>query len=238
MVTLFVGYDPREACAFHVFNQSVIEHATQPVSIIPLSQKALQFDGQQDGTNAFIYSRYLIPFLQGYEGWAMFCDGDMVVTDDISKLWSLRDESKAVQVVKHNYKTSNQRKYVGSPMEDRNVDYPRKNHSSVILWNCAHPSNRILTKEYVGEAGGAVLHRFGWLDDDDIGDLPMEWNWLVGEYDKNDYAKLYHYTLGVPGFHYYMRCDHHRVWNAYLMDAMNIAGERPEEIVRRAAWRS
>ena len=238
MVNLYAGYDPREACAFHVFNQSVIEHATVPVRIIPLSERGLKFDGQQDGTNAFIYSRYLVPSLQNYEGWAIFCDGDMVVTDDIKKLWSLRDESKAVQVVKHNYKTSNPRKYIGSPMEDRNVDYPRKNHSSVILWNCAHPSNRLLTKQYVGEAGGAVLHRFAWLDDDEIGALPMEWNWLVGEYDENKSAKLYHYTLGVPGFGHYQRCDHHREWNAYLMDALRLEGERPEEIARRAAWRS
>lgn len=238
MIPLYVGYDRREACAFHVFNQSVIEHATQPVNIVPLSEKALRFDGKQDGTNTFVYSRYLVPHLQDHKGWAIFCDGDMVVKDDIAKLWSLRDESKAVQVVKHNYKTSHSRKYIGSPMEDRNIDYPRKNWSSVILWNCAHPSNRILTREYVAEAGGAVLHRFKWLDDDEVGQIPLEWNWLVGEYDNNNFAKLLHYTHGVPGFNYYMRCDHHRDWNAYLMDTINLIGERPEETVRRATWRS
>lgn len=237
MLPLYVGYDPREACAFHVFNQSVIEKASVPVKIIPLAEHLLNFDGQQDGSNAFIYSRYLVPLLQGYKGFALFCDGDMVVTEDIAKLWALRDKSKAVQVVKHCYKTKHPRKYVGSPLESDNLDYPRKNWSSVILWNCGHPSNRVLTKEFVSEAGGAILHRFDWLNDDEIGDLPSEWNQLVGEHEDRG-AKLYHYTLGVPGFYHYMRCDNNREWNRTLMNTLRLEGERPEEMVRRAAWRA
>lgn len=237
-ITLYVGYDPREAAVFTVFNQSVIQHTSIPVAICPLHQKALDFDGQQDGTNAFIYSRYLIPFLQGYRGWAAFCDGDMILRADLKELWDLRDESKAVQVVKHNYKTSFPRKYVGSPIENDNIDYPRKNWSSVMLWNCAHPSNKILSKEYVSTAGGAVLHRFGWLNDGEIGDLPKEWNHLVREYPKNPDAKLVHFTLGAPGFERYMRDEHSWEWNAHFLDAIHMAGERPSELVRRSEWRS
>jgi lipopolysaccharide biosynthesis glycosyltransferase len=40
-----------------------------------------------------------------YSGWAIFADGDMVCQADISELWALRDDSKAVQVVKHDYQT-------------------------------------------------------------------------------------------------------------------------------------
>ena len=137
MLTLYVGYDPREACVYHTFCQSVIEHASGPVQFIPLHKPMLDnFDGQQDGTNAFIYSRYLIPHLQGFEGFAIFCDGDMHVNADIYELYELRDESKAVQVVQHNYKTSQVKKYIDTPIENYNVDYKRKNWSSVVIWNC------------------------------------------------------------------------------------------------------
>ena len=162
-----MGYDPREAAVFTVFNQSVIKYTSIPVSICPLHQDALNFDGQQDGSNAFIFSRYLVPYLQDYKGWALFADGDMLITEDLKNLWDLRDDKYAVQVVKHDYKTKNYRKYIGSPMESDNLDYPKKNWSSVMLFNCGHPSNKILTKELVGEAGGAFLHRFQWLTDDE-----------------------------------------------------------------------
>jgi lipopolysaccharide biosynthesis glycosyltransferase len=132
-----------------------------------------------------------------YQGWAIFIDGDMVLRDDISKLWELRDDSKAVMVVKHDYKTRMAEKYLGA----KNEDYPRKNWSSVILWNCAHPSNAGVTPEFVQNATGAQVHRFTWLTDDEIGELSKEWNWLDIEYDYNPNAKLIHYTLGTPCFH-------------------------------------
>lgn len=238
MIPIYVGYDPRESAVYHVFCQSVIENSTVPVSFIPLNQRTLRVDGQRDGTNQFIYSRYLVPYLQDYEGWALFCDGDMVCRGDIRELWSMRDETKAVQVVKHNYKTKNPRKYIGSRIEADNVDYPCKNWSSVLLFNCSHPSNRLLTPEFVADSTGAILHRFQWLRDEDIGGLPHEWNHLVGEYDYDPDAKLVHYTLGAPGFQHYMRCDYHEHWNTYLKNAIHLDGERAEEIVRRATWRS
>lgn len=231
MLSLYVGFDPREACVYHTFCQSVIEHASKPVQFIPLN-----LDGQQDGTNSFTYSRYLVPSLQDYEGWALFCDGDMLVTDDIYRLYELRDESKAVMVVKHDYRTNSPRKYIGTPLANDNIDYPRKNWSSVMLLNCGHPSNKILTPELVGEAGGGFLHRFQWLDDEDIGDLPFEWNHLVGEYE-DKHAKLYHHTLGSPGFEYYSKCYSSREWNKTLLNALNMEGERQAEMVRRAQWR-
>jgi lipopolysaccharide biosynthesis glycosyltransferase len=121
----------------------------------------------------------------------------MILREDIVKLWELRDDSKAVMVVKHDYKTKMNEKYLGS----KNEDYPRKNWSSVIMWNCSHPKNRILTPSFVEQATGAQLHRFSWLDDNDIGELPKEWNWLDVEYDYNLNAKLVHFTLGTPCFH-------------------------------------
>jgi lipopolysaccharide biosynthesis glycosyltransferase len=148
-----------------------------------------------DNSNHFVYTRFLVPHLMQYRGWAMFIDGDMILRDDIVKLWALRELDKDVMVVKHNYRTRMAKKYLGAP----NEDYPRKNWSSVILWNCN--SNQQLTPDFVQHSTGAHLHRFSWLADDRIGELPPEWNWLPDEYGPNPDAKLLHYTLGTPCFH-------------------------------------
>jgi hypothetical protein len=199
MIPIFIGYDPREAIAFHVCTNSIVRHASQPVSVNPLALNILRdYDEKHtDGSNHFIYSRFLVPHLMNYQGWAIFMDGDMILRDDIVKLWELRDESKAVQVVKHDYRTRLTEKYLGA----KNENYPRKNWSSVILWNCGHPANAGVTPAFVQSATGAQVHRFTWLDDSLIGELPIEWNWLPDEFGSNLNAKLLHYTLGTPSFH-------------------------------------
>ena len=121
-------------------------------------------------------------------------DGDMLLRDDINKLWELRDETKAVQVVKHDYKTKMTEKYLGS----KNENYPRKNWSSVIVWNCYSHPNRKLTPEFIEKSTGAELHRFTWIEDSRIMELPKEWNWLVQEDGPNPDAKLLHFSSGVP----------------------------------------
>lgn len=164
-----------------------------------------------DGSNAFIYSRFLVPHLMDYKGWAIFADGDMLCRADISELWDMRDDEKAVMVAKHNYTSKHKRKYIGTSMETHNMNYPRKNWSSVILWNCAHPSNRTLTPEYVMASTGSKLHRFDHLEDSEIGDIPLEWNWLAEEYEPKD-AKLIHYTLGAPVFKEYGKSLYAEEW--------------------------
>ena len=199
MINIFIGYDHREAIAYHVCVNSIIRHSSKPVSVTPLALQNMK-DYQEkhtDGSNQFIYSRFLVPHLMEYNGWAIFMDGDMLLRDDIEKLWAQRDESKAVMVVKHDYKTKMTEKYLGA----KNENYPRKNWSSVILWNCGHAANKGVTPEFIENATGAQLHRFTWLDDSLIGELPIEWNWLPDEFGSNLDAKLLHYTLGTPSFH-------------------------------------
>jgi lipopolysaccharide biosynthesis glycosyltransferase len=150
-----------------------------------------------DGSNHFIYTRFLVPYLMGFTGSAIFIDGDMIVRGDIAELWDLRDVTKDVQVVKHDYRTRMPVKYLGA----KNEDYPRKNWSSVILWNCNSFPNRKLTPQFIQKSTGSELHRFSWIDDARIGELPPEWNWLPDEYGPNPAAKLLHYTLGTPCFH-------------------------------------
>lgn len=228
MIPIYVGYDPRESAAYHVFCQSVIERASVPVSFIPLHKGLLGgFDGQKDGSNAFIYSRFLVPYLQNYQGWALFVDGDMTCLGDIADLWGHREMNafdKAVCVVKHDYQTAHPRKYIGTPMESDNQDYPRKNWSSVVLWNCGHYRNRILNPQTVAERPGSELHRFRWLTDAQVGELPREWNVLVGEEAMPENPKLLHHTLGIPGIPHYSDWDGAEAWYRSAKNAMYIEG--------------
>jgi lipopolysaccharide biosynthesis glycosyltransferase len=198
-IPIFIGYDPREAIAFHTCVNSIIRHASQPVSIMPLALNNFQdyTETHTDGSNQFIYSRFLVPHLMDYQGQAIFMDGDMIVRGDIAELWAMRDLGKDVQVVKHDYKTRMPVKYLGS----KNEDYPRKNWSSVMIFNCQNFPTRKLTPDYIQKSTGAHLHRFEWTTDDRVGTLPPEWNWLPDEYGANPDAKLLHYTLGTPCFH-------------------------------------
>jgi lipopolysaccharide biosynthesis glycosyltransferase len=197
-IPVFVGYDPREAIAYHTCVNSIIRNSTSPVAIVPVALNLFEdyAETHTDGSNHFIYTRFLVPYLMDYQGWAIFIDGDMIVRGDITELWNTRDYTKDAMVVKHDYKTRMKEKYLGSP----NEDYPRKNWSSVILWNCNAMRNRQLTPEFVQKSTGAFLHRFSWIEDDRLGELPKEWNWLPDEYGANPDAKLLHYTLGTPCF--------------------------------------
>jgi lipopolysaccharide biosynthesis glycosyltransferase len=198
-IPIFIGYDPREAVAYHTCVNSIVRHASKPVAIVPLALNLFEdyTETHTDGSNQFVYSRFLVPHLMDYEGWAIFMDGDMIVRDDIVKLWESKNLYMDVMVVKHDYQTKMTEKYLGS----KNENYPRKNWSSVIMWNCATYPNRQLTPEFVQRSTGAELHRFSWLEDRRIGELPKEWNWLPDEYGENKDAKLLHYTLGAPCFH-------------------------------------
>jgi lipopolysaccharide biosynthesis glycosyltransferase len=210
-IPIFVGYDPREAIAYHTCVNSIIRHSSVPVAIVPVALNLFRDynETHTDGSNHFIYTRFLVPHLMGWQGWAIFIDGDMIVRGDVAELWDMRAMSCDVMVVKHDYKTKRKEKYLGSP----NEDYPRKNWSSVILWNCSSYPNRKLTPEFVQNSTGSYLHRFSWLEDSRIGELPPEWNWLPDEYGANPDAKLLHYTLGTPCFHEFADTPQSEEWH-------------------------
>jgi len=211
MLKLFLGYDRREAIGFSVCVLSILEHAGEQVQIIPLS------GSRRDGTNDFTYARFMVPYWCWYEGQAVFLDGsDMLLRDDVGYLFDRFEEDKAVSVVKHEYRTKHSRKYIGTELEAENLDYPRKNWSSVMLFNCGHPKNRILTKEFVDSSSGELLHRFGWLNDDEIGSLDPSWNVLIGEEGEDNDCSLAHFTLGIPAFEYYKNCKYSDEWREYL----------------------
>jgi len=188
MIPLFIGQDAREQVGLSVFCHSVWSRTSQPVSITPIS-------GRTDGTNAFTLARFLVPHMMGYNGFAIFADGsDMLCLADIAELWELRDHFKAVQVVKHDYKTNYPVKYLGQ----KNLDYPKKNQSSLMLINCAHRAWQRMGVEMINTLGGQTLHRFDFIKDEFIGDLPPQWNFLVEEPNQIGPAKIAHFTIGLP----------------------------------------
>jgi lipopolysaccharide biosynthesis glycosyltransferase len=226
-IPIYYGFDPREEYGGHVFCSSVIHRSSLPVSLIPLHADLFaSFWGRKqslDETNAFTRTRFLIPFLQDFKGWAIFCDGsDMLCRDDIGELWDLRDEYKAVHVVAHDYKTTAKRKYIGTAMEAENRDYPRKNQSSVMLINCKHFAWRQMTPETVEKLTGAELHQFAWIAEDRIGYLPKAWNHLVGEEPPNPDAKIAHFTLGGPWWPAYRDCEFADEWAAAALKATHV----------------
>ena len=210
---VFIGYDPAEAVAFHVLCHSIRKHASIPVAITPLSRNNLRHDFTRERSagesTEFAFSRFLTPYLCDYEGWAAFMDCDMLVREDIAGLASYcshGNERYGVMCVQHDYTPKSGRKFLGAI----NEPYPRKNWSSVMLFNNARC--RALTPEIVNDATGPYLHRMQWLADSQIGGLPSRWNHLVGEYMPDRSAANYHFTLGGPYFPDYDRGEGADEW--------------------------
>lgn len=203
-IPVFIGYDPREAVAYHTCVQSIIENTKAQVAFYPVTGE------RRDGSNDFIYARFLVPYLNRYKGKAIFLDGDMIVRGDIEELYEMDLSYVGARVVKREYKTKHPVKYLGN----KNEDYPRKNWSSVVLWHCGFFPNRILTPAFVAKQPGSYLHRFSWLTDDQIGTLPSEWNRLVLEEPLTSADKIRHYTIGTPCFDEYSASDP-EWWSVY-----------------------
>lgn len=206
---IFIGYDTRETVAFHVLVHSIQARISKPIAITPIDLRHLggvyvRPLGSQ--STAFTYSRFLVPWLCGFEGYSLFLDCDMLVKVDLMQLWSKAEGEAAVWVCQHEYVPREGPKFLG----EKQIAYPRKNWSSLMLFNNA--KCRTLTPHYVNTASPSELHRFAWLEDRQIGSLPLEWNWLVGEYDKNPEAKVLHYTRGGPWFSEFAECDHADEW--------------------------
>lgn len=216
MIHLFCGYDPREAIGWHVFVASVLDRATQPVAI-----HRLDACGLKQGTNAFTYSRFLVPWLMSGEGRAIFADAaDMLMLADVAELDALFDDSRAVQVVKHpSYRTRHPIKYVGTTMQCPNLSYARKNWASLMLLNCAHRRWAGLDPAAIEARRGLDLLQFAGIPDDEIGALPDTWNRLVDEGHAVEGAKVLHWTAGIPGFPHYAGAPAAAAWLA-ARDAM------------------
>ena len=207
-IPIFVGYDPKEAVAYSVFCHSVLARTKAQVSFIPLTGELAE-----GASNRFNTVRFEIADRLGYKGWGIWADGDMLCRADIKELWDLRESHYDVMVVKHEYSTKFRTKFLGQP----NEDYPKKNWSSLCLVNAGNYPWRKITREYVNQAKPGHLHRFEFLKEDRVGDLPKEWNWLALEYEYNPKAKLVHHTIGLPCWKPYASLDPYAdEWRAEL----------------------
>lgn len=225
---VYLGWDPRELRAYNVAEKSLKLRAGVPTIVHRLAMSTLQAQGlytrptrEGDGklwdeisdapmSTGHAIARFLVPHLAGYEGWALFADGDVLFRSDVAEIFALADSQYAVQVVQHFHAPATTEKMDGQIQ----TSYLRKNWSSVMLLNCAHPANRALTVGLVNAIPGRDLHRFCWLTDDLIGQLPARWNLLVGHSAYDEQAALVHFTSGTPDMAGYERQPYADEWRA------------------------
>uniref|UniRef100_A0A0D9WMP4 Hexosyltransferase n=1 Tax=Leersia perrieri TaxID=77586 RepID=A0A0D9WMP4_9ORYZ len=246
---VYVGYDSREDIAYRVCRRSLLRRSSVPLAVIPIVQQELRSAGlywrERGATESteFSFTRFLSPHLAGYRGWALFVDCDFLFVADVTELVTrYADPRYAVLCVHHDYTPTETTKMDGAVQ----TAYPRKNWSSMMLLNCGHPKNvAALTPEAVSTRSGAYLHRFMWLDDDEVGEVPFAWNFLVG-HNRVDPAdpvgtapRAIHYTSGGPWFEQYRDCEYADLWvqerDAYEAEAAAAALEEAKAVLQTAA---
>lgn len=245
---IFVGFDDRELDAYDVCLGSIKWHTPAPVNVTKLDQHDLRaagiytrsfhydhaqriddIDGRPFSTD-FSFSRFAVPHLMGYQGWALFCDCDFLFTQSMRDLFELADPQYAVQVVKRDYQPADGIKMDGQAQQA----YPRKLWSSLVLWNCSHPANRAMTPEAMNTQTGSWLHGFSWLRDGEIGELPLEWNWIPGVDVRPPFKTVpfgIHYSLGTPSMPGYEHCEYADLWKSELRRLQ--AAWRPLKFTRK-----
>ena len=218
---VFVGYDSREDDAYEVCAASIRRHASGSVEIIPIKQADMRDQGlywrdvDPLASTEFTYTRFLVPKLAGFQGWALFCDCDFLWTSDICEIQQYRQSDLALLCVKHDHRPAEAVKMDGQVQ----TTYPRKNWSSLMFLNCGHESTKSLTPEIVNSHSGAYLHRMQWASDEQIGELPDEWNWLEGHSAKREDGsapKAIHFTRGGPWFENYQDVAYADLWKNEL----------------------
>lgn len=257
MHSIFIGYDPRETEAFLVATHSILARATIQREALemgglylpqlreaglytrPTSKRPNQggtggqlWDDISDApmSTEFAISRFLTPLLSSTK-WALFMDCDMLVRADIGELFAQADDRCAVMCVKHQQSVPAVGG-IGKMDGQQQTYYARKNWSSVMLFNCRHPAMKKFNWSLVNTLPGRELHRFCWLEDDEIGSLDVSWNWLAGISPASVDPKIAHFTLGVPSIRGYENQPYADEWRAELTKA--IAGNVDLGRVQRA----
>lgn len=226
MNVVYVGYDAREADAYRVCCASLRAHARERMAIQPINSRFLgssyyRPEVRKNGvrwdviSNApmateFALARFFVPMVER-SGWALFCDGDFMFRAPVEELFALADPKYAVMVVKHKQGDTGTAKMDGQVQ----TSYDRKNWSSLMLWNCAHPASQNLDVGLLNSVPGLYLHQFTWMHSDQIGELPLRWNWLEGISDPSVEPAAVHFTRGVPSMKGYENSAYADEWRQY-----------------------
>ena len=229
-INFFIGYDAKEDIAYRVCKYSLLKRSSTNIKVTSLKLDELisknLYTRMVDplASTQFTYSRFLVPKLMNYNGWAVFCDCDFIFLDDVANLTRNLDNKKAVYCVQHDYTPKEKHKMDGQ----KQTIYPRKNWSSFIVFNCSHPSTKKLTVENVNSETGAYLHQFKWCKDEEIGSLDERWNWLEGWTSNHNDLKPFavHYTRGGPWFPEWQDVEFANEWqkerDEYLSKKFNL----------------
>ena len=224
-INFFIGYDAKEDIAYRVCKHSLLKRTSADVKATSLkldeliSKKLYTRSIDPLASTQFTYSRFLVPNLMNYKGWAAFCDCDFIFLDDVADLFKNLDDSKAVYCVQHDYTPKEKHKMDGQ----KQTIYPRKNWSSFILFNCSHASTKKLTLDTVNRETGAYLHQFKWCKDEEIGSLDERWNWLEGWTSKHNKKQPFavHFTRGGPWFSEWQDVEYSSEWNKERDEYLN-----------------
>ena len=191
MLQCFIGLDQRQPVAYSVAQHSLIWRCSEPVNVCPLNVETLPV--KKVGLTPFTFTRWLVPWLMEGRGWALFMDTDVLILGDVAEVFGLSNDAYAVMVSKN----------------PRHFEWP-----AVMLFNCAHEACKALTPEFVDDGKG--LYGFKWCGGEDsplIGELPREWNHLVGYDPPRLDAKLVHFTAGIPPFEETKMCEYSDAWH-------------------------
>lgn len=212
---IYVGYDTREDIAWQVCRHSLRRHSKIDLEIYPLKQATVRELGlytrpsDKGAATEFSLTRFLVPYIAASDDWSIFVDCDFLFTADLGAMIDQLDRNKAVYVVQHEYVPRTANRMDGQVQ----TTYPRKNWSSFMVFNGAHPTVKALVPDVVNTQSPAFLHRLSWTDDEAIGSLPLGWNFLEGEYDKPaSPPEAIHYTNGGPWFENCQDVDFGDLW--------------------------
>ena len=215
-LVFFIGYDSKEDIAYRVCKNSLLSKSSLNINVLALKLHELvaknfyKRDIDPLASTEFTYTRFLVPALMKYKGWAIFCDCDFLFLEDIANILEKLSSDKAIYCVQHDYTPKERHKMDGK----KQTIYPRKNWSSFIVFNCSHPSNKKLTIDLVNQESGSYLHQFKWLKDSEIGFLDERWNWLEGWTSNHNKKKPYavHFTRGGPWFKEWHDVEYAKEW--------------------------
>lgn len=197
LMRIYIGYDEKLKEQYNMCEYSIRKHC-KDVEIIKLDKNDLiarglytRINNIMDATD-FSMTRFFVPYLNDFEGVALYIDSDFIMTRSVKEIFDSFDKTNAIALVKHNYVSKFDEKANGKV----NLRYPRKNWSSLMMFNCGHPSNKILNLEYLNNTDSTMLHSISWLPYPEVGEFPQDYNFLVGEYEKIPLGL--HYTIGEP----------------------------------------